>query len=203
MTTTPEPIKGVPRHEGNSTFLPRADHNSLADWVKAEVAEAVANAAALPTTGNWAGRQRFTTDDDLLRVHDGSGFLIVGGRIPFAQTALAADQAFSGSGLTVVNGMTAEIANAPAGIYDLRVYATVSASAPGAGNVRVAINGAAANDDIGFDFSAAQRQSYSFGIFYNHAGGNLKVEMSVLRTSGTWTVEAVASRSLISFLRPV
>lgn len=56
MTTTPEATKGVPRHEGNSTFTPRADHNALADWVLSYVGESVGPESALPVTGNWVGR---------------------------------------------------------------------------------------------------------------------------------------------------
>jgi hypothetical protein len=62
MTTTPEATKGVPRHEGNSTFTPRADHNSLADWVLANTDTTVANVASLPVTDNWVGREVLTED---------------------------------------------------------------------------------------------------------------------------------------------
>lgn len=55
MTTTPEPIKGVPRLEGNSTLTLRADHNALADWVKTNVGYFI-GAGFLPVTENFEGR---------------------------------------------------------------------------------------------------------------------------------------------------
>lgn len=201
MTTTPEPIKGVPRLEADPTFTLRGDYNALADWVKGEVNEPVASTAALPASGNYQGRQRFVDADDLQRVYDGSDWLVVGGRVPTAKTVLAADQAVSGAGMTVVSGLAAQILDAPSGVYDLRVFVVVDASSAGAGNLRVAAQGVALNNDQGFDFAGSGRQSVSFGDLYTHAGGTLTVDVSVLRSSGTWTVKATASRTLVHFVR--
>jgi hypothetical protein len=63
MATIPEAIKGVPRIEGNPGPSLRADHNALADWVKANVH------ASFTSTGNrdadplkWAGKVVHTQD---------------------------------------------------------------------------------------------------------------------------------------------
>lgn len=70
MSTTPELTKGVPRHEGNSTFTPRADHNALADWVRDNVAPSFADIASLPASGNWTGRIAYVTSEDALWVFE-------------------------------------------------------------------------------------------------------------------------------------
>jgi len=64
MATTPEPIKGVPRIEGNPAPSLRADHNSLADWVRDHIGENVASKAALPTTYNYPSRRVFVRDEN-------------------------------------------------------------------------------------------------------------------------------------------
>lgn len=74
MTTTAEATKGVPRHEGNSTFTPRADHNALADWVRDKVGETVDTAASLPATGNWVGRTITALDDNGIHHYFASGW---------------------------------------------------------------------------------------------------------------------------------
>lgn len=66
MTTSPEPTKGVPKHDGDSSFTPREDHNSLADWVRDNTGTSVANEAALPSTDNWVGRIVFVEAIDAL-----------------------------------------------------------------------------------------------------------------------------------------
>lgn len=62
MATTPEPIKGVPRIEGNPTPTVRADINALADWVRDNTDPSFANVAALPKSGNWVGRRAAVLD---------------------------------------------------------------------------------------------------------------------------------------------
>lgn len=76
MTTTPEATKGVPRHEGNSTFTPRADHNALADWVLENVDGTTANALSLPATGNWVGRTLTTLDKKTVYRWNGTGWAL-------------------------------------------------------------------------------------------------------------------------------
>ena len=63
MATTPEPTKGVPRIEGNPDPKFRADFNSLADFVLANLDSSVASFSALPPKGNWSGRHRFVVDE--------------------------------------------------------------------------------------------------------------------------------------------
>lgn len=45
--------------------------------------DAVATIADLPATGNWAGRVIMVEENDMLYVHDGSGWYIYGGKLPF------------------------------------------------------------------------------------------------------------------------
>lgn len=76
MTTTPEPTKGVPRHEGNSTFTPRGDFNSLADWILANVNGTVPNFGSLPATGNWFGRTLIVESSDIEYRWNGSAWRV-------------------------------------------------------------------------------------------------------------------------------
>lgn len=73
MTTTPEPLKGVPMHDGNSTYVPRADHNALAAWVRDNMGPFVAARGDLPITGNWVGRTMFVLAEDRLFVNRDGG----------------------------------------------------------------------------------------------------------------------------------
>src|SRR5690554_2715839 len=75
MTTTPEPTKGVPKHDGNSPLTVRADHNALAAWVRDNADASVATVGDLPPTGNWVGRRRFVGSDRIDYVWDGSGWV--------------------------------------------------------------------------------------------------------------------------------
>jgi hypothetical protein len=45
--------------------------------------DAVATIAALPVTGNWPGRVIMVEENDMLYVHDGTGWYIYGGKLPF------------------------------------------------------------------------------------------------------------------------
>lgn len=74
MTTTPEPVKGVPLLDGNPSLTLRADFNALGGWVRDNVDASVANAAALPSTGNWYGRVLRTADDHQLFFWNGTGW---------------------------------------------------------------------------------------------------------------------------------
>lgn len=74
MTTTPEATKGVPRHEGNSTFTPRADHNALADWILENTNKEVDIVGDLPPSGNWPGRRILVTASGGEYRWDGSGW---------------------------------------------------------------------------------------------------------------------------------
>lgn len=65
MTTTPDPVKGVPRIEGNPAPTLRADHNALADYVF-DVANRKAGTAAernaLTGSDVWPGLEFYETD---------------------------------------------------------------------------------------------------------------------------------------------
>src|SRR6478672_4945271 len=67
MATTPEPIKGVPRLEGNPALDLRADFNALATWVQTNVGLNVPDEGSLPLSENWVGRL-CSTDDGLLYI---------------------------------------------------------------------------------------------------------------------------------------
>ncbi|MDR6907458.1 hypothetical protein J2X63_003166 [Agromyces sp. 3263] len=45
--------------------------------------DAVATIADLPVTGNWAGRVIMVEENDMLYVHDGTGWYIYGGKLPY------------------------------------------------------------------------------------------------------------------------
>ncbi len=128
MTTTPEATKGVPRHEGNSTFTPRADHNALADWVRDNVAPSVATAAALPVTGNWIGKIVAVEEYDLVyqcvslpgswRVLNPGGVraLVTAQRVSFSALGKN-DLAVVEDTLSMVNAATDEITVPVSGTY--------------------------------------------------------------------------------------
>lgn len=75
MTTTPEATKGVPRIVGDPAPSLRADHNATADFLVLNLDSSVANVAALPTTGNWAGRQRLVLNEGITHYHTGSAWV--------------------------------------------------------------------------------------------------------------------------------
>lgn len=45
--------------------------------------DSCATIADLPITGNWPGRQIMVEENDMLYLHDGTGWYIVGGKLPF------------------------------------------------------------------------------------------------------------------------
>lgn len=75
MTTTPEPTKGVPLIVGNPSFTPRADHNSLGEYLRDRLDETVATSSSLPPTGNWVGRKIRASNTGITHEWDGSAWI--------------------------------------------------------------------------------------------------------------------------------
>jgi hypothetical protein len=92
-------VTGAPVPSGASEFDVPGDLKALADHFGGAHMYSAVNAAALPSTGNWAGRLMLTADTGLLYAWNGQ-WRIVGGIGPAYQAMGAVSTA--ASGLTTV-----------------------------------------------------------------------------------------------------